>query len=130
MKEEYERGHKRKFSKLREDTLIFPSIRIPSCSYSHIDTVECCCRSLKIKLIGGNSTLPLPPPPRPVIVCIAGVFLRTSYHTTSRRCLKVLMFRLVGVFFLPDCQAGPGRTPRIYAILSPAPYSPATCHPI
>jgi hypothetical protein len=43
-------------------------MRIPSCSYSHIETVECCCRSLKIKLIGGKRTFPLPPPPRPAIV--------------------------------------------------------------
>lgn len=52
-------------------TLILPSIRIASCSNSHIDTVERCCRSLKMKLIGGKRTFPLPPPPpppRPVIV--------------------------------------------------------------
>ena len=52
-------------------TLILPSIRIASCSNNHIDTVERCCRSLKMKLIGGKRTFPLPPPPpppRPVIV--------------------------------------------------------------
>ena len=54
-------------------TLILPSIRIANCSKSHIDTVERCCRSLKMKLIGGKRTFPLPPPPpppppRPVIV--------------------------------------------------------------
>lgn len=56
-------------------TLILPSIRIASCSNSHIDTVERCCRSLKIKLIGGRRTFPLPPPPppRPVIV-LSGIF--------------------------------------------------------
>lgn len=51
-------------------TLILPSIRIANCSNNHMDTVERCCRSLKMKLIGGKRTLPLPPPPppRPVIV--------------------------------------------------------------
>ena len=45
-------------------------MRIASCSNSHIDTVDRCCRSLKMKLIGGKRTFPLPPPPppRPVIV--------------------------------------------------------------
>lgn len=60
-------------------TLILPSIRIASCSNSHIDTVERCCRSLKMKLIGGKRTFPLPPPPpppRPVIV--------RSFDFTSR----------------------------------------------
>lgn len=51
--------------------LIFPSIRMANCSNNQIDTVECCCKSLKMKLIGGNSTFPLPPPPRPVI-CPSG----------------------------------------------------------
>lgn len=48
-------------------TLILPSILIASCSYSHIETVLCCWRSLKMKLIGGSRTLPLPPP-RPAMI--------------------------------------------------------------
>lgn len=65
-------------------TLILPSIRIASCSNSHIDTVERCCRSLKMKLIGGRRTFPLPPPPppRPVIV-LSGEF--QDLETQERR---------------------------------------------
>lgn len=52
-------------------TLIRPSILIANCSYSQICTVECCCRSLKMKLIGGRSTLrPPPPPPRFILVWV------------------------------------------------------------
>jgi hypothetical protein len=57
----------------RVHTLIFPSIRNASCSKSQTWTVECCCRSLKMKLMGGTRTLrppPPPPPPRPDIVSI------------------------------------------------------------
>jgi hypothetical protein len=43
-----------------------------TCSYSQIWTTECCWRSLKMKLMGGSSTLrpppPALPPPRPVMI--------------------------------------------------------------
>lgn len=52
---------------------ILPSMRIPSCSYSQIWTVLCCCRSLKMKLMGGRSTLRWPPPRRsPMLIEYVG----------------------------------------------------------
>jgi hypothetical protein len=39
-----------------ELTLIFPSMRQSICSYNQICTVTCCCKSLKIKLMGGTIT--------------------------------------------------------------------------
>ncbi len=54
-------------------TLIFPSILTASCSYNHIDTVDRCCKSLNMKLIGGRRTFPLPPPPPPPRPVIANV---------------------------------------------------------
>lgn len=53
---------------MENPTRMVPIMRMWSCSYSQIWTVECCCKRRKRKLMGGRRTRRLPPPPLPVML--------------------------------------------------------------